>query len=867
MPHQISLNGNWLCKSFIGADWLLRESHLPNTRDTLHWLVGAVPGSVQNDLWQNGEITNPYFERNTLLAEWASQRTWVYKKTFPVGAEYRGCRAFLRFQGVDYEAQFFLNGERLGAHRGMFTPITFDVSAQLRYGQENMLAVVVEPAPMEEPQIGETRRVRTHKSRMTYWWDFCPRLIQLGIWDDVFLEICDAVRIQDVFVRPLLAADFLHADVRFELELDVTRDMRADIEITIQRANSQTPVARRRAARALDAGQNALDLGVPLAQPDLWYPNGSGEPALYTAHLSFSENGAPLEEHAVSFGIRRVELTSNENADPTARPYTFVVNGQRIYINGWNWVPLDVMYGVERPEKLAHLIELARRAHVNMLRVWGGGLIEKETFYDACDRAGIMVWQEFIQSSSGIDDTPPDDPAFIKWMEHEAEQIIPRKRNHPSLVAWCGGNELTSAPEQPADERAPVLNALHWMVKRLDPDRLWFPTSPTGRVFMNSLENLARDPTALHDVHGPWEFQGVTAQQTLFNATTSLFHSEFGAEGITNRKTLDRVMAREQQLPVSLENPLWFHLGAWWVKTDAWREAFCGGAQGAELQDVDAFVRATQFLQAESVGYAIEANRRRMYQNSGSLPWQFNEPYPMAACTSAVDYYGNPKPLYYAVARAYAPLSVTAKFETRAWAATRDHAQRISSKERGRVSDREKFAAEIWAANAHSQNMTAVCTMRVLGAGGQVFAEHRANVTLGANRAQGFAAVELPLSQITAEVFFLDLQLETDQQEIARNRYVFTRAENFAPLMHVAPTQVQIERGAHAETLEIKNVGETAALFVWLDAEKELAENERVYFDDNYFCLLPGECRRVGVKWENVPSQKRRLAVQGWNTE
>ena len=140
-----------------------------------------------------------------------------------------------------------------------------------------------------------------------------------------------------------------------------------------------------------------------------------------------------------------------------------------------------------------------------------------------------------------------------------------------------------TAPEQPADDRAPMLDMLHEVVKRRDPDRLWFPTSPTGRVFANSLENIARDPRALHDVHGPWEFQGLTAQYTLYNQGTALFHSEFGAEGITNLEPLNRVISQEHQLPVGLANPFWFHLGAWWVKKrglarSVWRDRRCRNA-------------------------------------------------------------------------------------------------------------------------------------------------------------------------------------------------------------------------------------------------------------------------------------------------
>ncbi len=204
---RISLNGSdWLFKDFYGEDWRWRDAHKPDTRDVRWWRRGGrVPGSVIDDLWRQGEIANPYATGTRSCCEWAPQRTWLYKRTFHVPDAAKAVpRARLVFEGVDYGAEFFLNGERLGAHRGVYTPAEFDVADKLRYDGENLLAVVIEAAPHEEPQVGRTDRVRTQKPRMNYWWDFCPRLVHQGIWDDVFLEFTGAVRIADVVGAPPL---------------------------------------------------------------------------------------------------------------------------------------------------------------------------------------------------------------------------------------------------------------------------------------------------------------------------------------------------------------------------------------------------------------------------------------------------------------------------------------------------------------------------------------------------------------------------------------------------------------------------------------------------------------------------------------
>jgi beta-mannosidase len=847
MNRRISLNGSdWLFKDFYGEDWRWRDSHLPEGRDTRHWRRGSVPGCPHHDLWRLGEIENPYIERNSLLCEWIPQRTWLYKKTFVVDEEIKGQRVHLHFEGVDYQAEFFLNGQSLGVHIGMFTPAVFDVTDRLHYGRENLLAVVIEAAPPEEPQVGRTSRVRTGKTRMNYWWDFCPRLIHLGIWDDVYLEVTGPVCITDVFIRPQLSADFSHADVFMETELNAAITTSVDLEIILRHAGRV--VARRWTQHALEMGQAHLETCLGVTAPRLWWPNGHGEQEMYEAEVRIAPVSAHAKDvsavHTVPFGIRQVSLAANESANSAALPYSFIVNGRKTYTKGWNWVPMDVMYGVPQPAKLEHLLRLAKRAHVNLLRVWGGGLIEKEAFYDQCDRLGILVWQEFIQSSSGIDNIPSVAAEYVRGMTDAAEQIIPRRRNHPSLAVWCGGNELMGEAELPLDDSHPVLAELKAAVKRLDPDRIWLPTSPSGPVFANSLEGIAKDPSTIHDVHGPWEYQGATKQYELYNRGASLLHSEFGVEGITNLRTLNATLSKAHQWPVDLDNPYWFHRGAWWVKRPMWDATF------GELPDVETLVRATQFMQADGLRYALEADRRRKYHNSGTLPWQFNEPYPMAACTSAVDYYGRPKPVYYAVARAYAPLLLSARFDTLAWG------------------ECEQFAADVWVCNSHEQSYPNVnLWMRLIGKGGTAFVERTESVSFGANCATRLASMCEPLSRIPEDIFFLDLRLlGPDGALLGQNRYAFTRTATLAPLLACPSTIVSISSSGWEDAVTLTNSGDTAAMFVWLEDGRDLGAPGSAYFDDNHFCLLPNESRTVTVIWKDVLARER-LEISAWNTE
>jgi beta-mannosidase len=545
----ISLDGEWQFKGWLGEEW---RWHVNKPWDAPGWLPARVPGSVVDDLARAGVVPDPYFERNSRFAEWVAERTWLYRTRVAGGT--------IEFGGVDHEATVFVDGEKVAHHAGAFMPFRVDVPEG-----EHLLAVAVHAAPESEAQVGRTSRVRVHKSRMGYGWDFCPRLVHQGIWRPVKRDPPP-----EVFPAVTL--------------VDGVGSVEVDGEVVLR-----------------------------VDSPEPWWPNGMGEQRLYRAG-------------DFEVGFRTIEFDD----------YRFVVNGVEMPVRGWNWVPLDVLHGVPRPEKLERLLTLAARANVNLLRVWGGGLIESHEFYDLCDRLGILVWQEFIQSSSGIESVPSDDRDFVATMVSDARQIVPRLRRHPSLAIWCGGNELDG------DDSTPVLGALRDVVRALDPERAWLPTSPLGEK----------------DVHGPWEHQGLRKHTEHYDTRTSRLHSEFGVEGMTNRAALEAVIAKEHRWPCDRTNPVYEHLGAWWNNAALVQEIF-----GGEIGDVDTMRRASQWLQYDGLRYAVEATIRR---GAGVIPWQLNEPFPNAWCTCAVDYHGEPKPAYFGVARAYrgAP---SARFATWAW--------------------------------------------------------------------------------------------------------------------------------------------------------------------------------------------------------
>jgi beta-mannosidase len=626
----------WQFRGWVGDEW---RWHVDKPWDAAGWLPARVPGSVVDDLMRAGEVPDVYFERNSRLAEWAADRTWVYRTRVRGGT--------VAFEGVDHEATVFVDGEEVAHHVGAFTPFRIEVPRG-----EHLLAVAIHAAPACEAQVGRTSRVRVHKSRMTYGWDFCPRLVHQGIWRPVVVgappEVLYSVTLADGVGR-------------------------------------------------VEAGGETI---LEVESPELWWPNGMGEQRLYRAG-------------DVEVGFRTIELTEE---------YELVVNGERTDIRGWNWVPIDVCYGVPRPERLERLLGLAKRANVNLLRVWGGGVIESEEFYAHCDRLGILVWQEFAQSSSGFDSVPSDDPAFVYTLAADAREIVPRRAHHPSLAIWCGGNELD------ADDSHPAIAAL-----RAAADRAWLATSPLGDK----------------DVHGPWEHQGLRAHNEHYDTRTSRLHSEFGVEGMASSLEM---IAPERRWPADRTNPVYEHLGAWWNNAPLVQACF-----GGRIENVRTMQRASQWLQYEGLRYAVEATRRR---GAGTIPWQFNEPFPNAWCTSAVDWHGDPKPAYHGVARAYrgAP---AARFATSAWGGLGEVRARVSA------------------------------PARLLDLDGRVVAE-------------GDEEVSAPLDAFAHDVFLLDL---------GANRYVMSRTEDLAPLLDLPTTTLVLDGSL------LRNTGDVAAVGVVTDGD------------------------------------------------
>jgi beta-mannosidase len=845
MRRTISLDGEWERRDFLDEAWRWSDALRPSASDgtadegppvqagvSAGWRPARVPGSAIDDAWRAGEIPNPYVDRNSLAAEWIPQRAWLYRRRFVV-PEDADPRAALRFEGIDPGGTVYLDGAEIAVHEGMFVPLEVNLGRRLAPGPHELL-VAVDPAPPMPSQVSRTDRARHHRSRMGYGWDFCPRMVHTGLWRSVTLDLYRA-RLRVVSLDVDLADDHGTASVRVRVAVEGEDADAVEARIV---APEGTVVA---SARTAAAPEVRIDL--ELVEPWLWWPNGSGQPALYAMELRLT-GGEVLDERAVTFGVRSVTLTATEGARQDALPYTLVVNDRPTWIRGWNWTPTDACFGVSRPDRLEHLVELLRRANVNLLRVWGGGLIESEAFYDACDRAGILVWQEFAQSSSGVSNTPADDPAFVELMRREAESVVPLRAGHPSLAIWCGGNELADPDGRPLTDDHPVLAALRDVVVRLDRDAAWLPTSPSGPRFDNTLAAIDDDPTALHDVHGPWEHQGLVEQHALANATTSLLHSEFGAEGMTNPATMRATVSDGRRWTADRSDVVLGHRGAWW-NNRPFVEAIFGGAP----MSLDELARASQHLQADGLRTLVEGDRRRWPRNAGTLPWVFNEPFPNAWSNAAVDYFGVPKAAYQAIAEAYQPILAGASFASQA------------------IAGADVLGVTPFVVNDTDAVVEGPWRVTLADVTGAILGTHEIDLRAEPNTVATGEPITVAVPGHASDVLVLTVEVA-----IARTRRLLSRTENLAPfrLVGAAALEAAPEVDHDAWAITIANVGEVAALEVRLADARPVGWPERtgaVYLARNLVTLLPGETAVVRADWHNVPFADRALSLSGWNVE
>lgn len=621
------------------------------------WFTAQVPGAVQLDIMRGERYAQPWwYGDNFHQFDWMESWYFTYKTHFKKPALKRGERLFFFSKGIDYQFRIYLNNHKIGEQEGMFSYVDLDLTNYLE--RENELKIVVMPiptigVPYEKGKESYRQNAReSTKPAVSYGWDWHPRLVTRGIWDETGLIVRNQSRLSDVKLDYSLNAALTDADISLEVEGIAIAGK--EIRWVLTDPEGRIVVEKQ---LSLNDSKNIIHHSLPGIR--LWWPNGYGTPSLYTSDLFLlDQNKRVLEQRTRKIGFRKVGLIMNEqlreeSGFPKTRsvaPTSLEINNRRIFAKGSNWVHPELFVGLITPELYRKQLILAQKANFNLLRVWGGGITNKEAFYDICDELGIMVWQEFPLACNNY----TDDEKYLKVLEQEARSIIDRVKKHVCLAIWSGGNELFNSWSGMTDQSL-ALRLLNSLCYELDRHTPFIYTSPLYGIG-----------------HGHYIFYDREKNEDLYQwmaRARNTAYTEFAVPGAANIEVLKSFIPTEELFPPKLHTAWESHhaMGAW--QADSWLDMPTLENYFGKIESIEELVAYSQLLQCEGLKFIYEEARRQKPYCSMALSWCYQEPWPTAANNSLINWPNEVKPAYHHVVKACRPILASAripKFEWRA---------------------------------------------------------------------------------------------------------------------------------------------------------------------------------------------------------
>lgn len=633
----------------------------------------TVPGCVHTDLLACGKIGDFYYRENSKTVQWIERCDATFTRDFDVAELAPG--AELRFDGLDTYCDVFLNGQKVGEGRNMFVPHAFPVDGVLKQGTNRVEVCFRSPVREVErkpalPGAFTTERLYTRRLQCTYGWDWVDRFVTMGIDRDARLVFKKKNTVSSVYVttEELLPGS---AQIRVAVSISEFAATGDVLSLSILDPDGK-PVWQKKRTLIAPAVEEWIDLRAPR----LWYPNGYGDQPLYTLVAT-----TPAGESIARFGIRRITIreTVDEPGSPaaalcqkirsqpfaagkdnneTTSSFTVLVNGTPIFCKGADWVPCEPFPSAETPDKIARILGISRAGGVNMIRVWGGGIFERDEFYDECDRLGILVAQDFLMACGTY---PEDDGAFLDELQREARAAALRLRNHACLAFWNGDNEnAVWGNENKTDfPGCRAARAIAPVLAELDPARRFLPSSPYGGDPYCSPTRGTSHSTFFLGTFFRYVSESDLSdwRRTMGNYLTR-FNAEQPVMGMPFVSTLRRFMTDEDIFgedetvsefhtktnPSIKEATLYGHLSLMAQK-------LFGAFRGGEDR-----VLKMQLTQCEWVRLGVELYRRNKWFSSGILFWMLNDCWPAGSSWSLIDYYAKPKPAFYTFMRCAKPV-------------------------------------------------------------------------------------------------------------------------------------------------------------------------------------------------------------------
>ena len=792
------------------------------------WLAATVPGTVLTTLVNCGVYPEPLYGENNRpdkIPESLCRTSYWYRTVFKIPRGYAGQKIWLNFDGINYAAEVWVNGQNAGTIRGAFARGLFDVTSLVTPGRDAAVAVLVAPQPHPGDPIEHTVANGLGKNGgitavdgatflCSIGWDWMPgiRDRNTGLWQKVFLSATGPVLIKEPLVTTDLPLPGLEtADIAIQTTVRNTsnKPKKGFIEGKIGEVSFRQPVALAAHASTLIAVDPRTVPALRFDHPRLWWPNGYGPQNLYTLQLRVEIDGAVSDRLDVPFGIRKVTYRV-----PDSENLTLSVNGVRVFCKGGNWGMDDAMKRIPRA-RLEAQIRMHQLANLNMIRNWVGQSTS-EDFYELCDRYGIMLWDEFFQPNPADGPNPTD---FATYLTNVREKIV-RFRNHPSIVIWCGRNEGRPPKE--------INDAIADLMKSLEPVRLYQPSSTDG-----------------HGVHSGGPYRWRTPRE--FYRFDEPFKTEIGSVSIPTLESIHGMMPQKD----------------WETVNDDWAEHdLARGAQGGDsypgmlrerygkVANLADFARKGQLANYEAFRAMYEGREARLFNPSTAVITWMSHPAQPSFVWQLYHYDLEPNSSLFAVQKACEPVHIQ-------W-----------NEDDGTIQVINHRAAPLARARAH---------LAIYNLDGSKAAEHDFAVEAPPCAATTLPGAEWPAT--LSPVYFVQLQLRDEQNKLLSENFYWRgipgHQDDLSSLetLPVVELRARVRRhdadGKCLLEVTLENPSAQVALMAHLQLRRQ-SSGERVlpvYYSQNYLSFVPHETKTLTI--EAAPSdlkgEKPLIVVDGWN--
>jgi mannosylglycoprotein endo-beta-mannosidase len=841
-PDKYLLHENWKAQRI--TDVLKDGTEITGTDYTpVGWMEAVVPGTILTTLLKNNMIPDPFYGLNNNLIPdvfdtGRDYYTYWFYNEFETPDIEEGQEVWINFRGINYFADIFLNGNRVNTntHQGMYLREKYLITPYLEKGKINKLAVLVAPPDpvgnARAGQGGDGTIGRNVAMQFTAGWDWtCPvRDRNTGIWDQVCVEITGSTDIKNPYIETRVPG----------IREPGKKQSPAFVKTSVELKNTSSQAVSGILKIEFEGHENTLSVSldpfeekviqspeIKVENPLLWWPTGIGDQPLYHMKVNFvAKDGTNLDSEQVTFGIRE----TGNYFDKEITSQVFTVNGQKVFIKGGNWIASDMLLRLSK-ERYDAEVRLHAEMNMNMIRVWGGGLTERPEFYEACDKYGLLVWQDLWISGDcngeWLDPMKKESQARRKaypdnhnlFLESAIDQIK-MLRNHPSLYMWCGGNETLP----PAD----ILKALEETIFPVyDPARYFLEMSTSPKLMTNIIGGNG---------DGPY---GIREPEKIFTERSYPFNPETGSIGIPNYDGLKKFIPADEMEPPRSRRV-----------SESWRyhkylPLLDFPDRYGKVKDIQDFCFKAQLVGYEQYRALVEGFNYKMWDwYTGMLVWKNQNPW-TSMRGSFYDYYLDYNGAYFGYKHGAAPVHIQLNLNDSVVCVLNQTTRKLSK-------------------------VTAVSTLYSLH--GKVLSEKKNSVTVKANGMILLDKIDLPKN--TNEVFFLKLQLIKSGKVIDDNFYWLSNEHHsYEKLndMEEVIVKTTIDKDSEGKSfINISNPNNEPAFFIRLkvvDRQGELVLPS--YFTDNYFTLLPGEKKQVTLDFTGNTkvgnNDEIKLVVEGWN--